>query len=228
VARAERLLGLIQVLRRHRRPVSGQTLADELGISLRTVYRDIQTLIGQGAAIDGEAGIGFILRPGFVLPPLMFSDEEIEALVLGLRWVAQRSDETFERAAMDALAKIAAVLPDDMRDSIENIGLLAAPDDDAVPVDLTLVRAAIRDEQKLELHYVDRDGDETQRVIWPIAIGFFKRAQVIAAWCEMRADYRHFRTDRIVRVRQTGKRYPRRRRLLMKEWRVIEGVAEQI
>jgi predicted DNA-binding transcriptional regulator YafY len=228
VARAERLLGLIQVLRRHRRPVSGQTLADELGISLRTVYRDIQTLIGQGAAIDGEAGIGFILRPGFVLPPLMFSDEEIEALVLGLRWVAQRSDETFERAAMDALAKIAAVLPDDMRDSIENIGLLAAPDDDAVPVDLTLVRAAIRDEQKLELHYVDRDGDETQRVIWPIAIGFFKRAQVIAAWCEMRADYRHFRTDRIVRLRQTAERYPRRRRVLMKEWRVVEGVAEQI
>ena len=228
MARAERLLGLIQVLRRHRRPVSGQTLADELGISLRTVYRDIQTLIGQGAAIDGEAGIGFILRPGFVLPPLMFGDEEIEALVLGLRWVAQRSDETFRRAATDALVKIAAVLPDDMRDSIENIGLLAAPDDDAVPVDLTLVRAAIRDEQKLVLHYVDRDGDETQRVIWPIAIGFFKRAQVIAAWCEMRADYRHFRTDRIVHMRQTAERYPRRRRVLMKEWRAIEGIAEQI
>jgi predicted DNA-binding transcriptional regulator YafY len=229
VARAERLLGLIQVLRRHRRPVSGQTLADELGISLRTVYRDIQTLIGQGAAIDGEAGIGFILRPGFVLPPLMFSDEEIEALVLGLRWVAQRSDETFERAATDALAKIAAVLPDDMRDSIENIGLLAGPDnDEAEPVDLALVRAAIRDEQKLVLHYVDREGEETQRVIWPIAIGFFKRAQVIAAWCEMRADYRHFRTDRIVRLRQTAERYPRRRRVLMKEWREIEGIAEQI
>jgi predicted DNA-binding transcriptional regulator YafY len=228
VARAERLLGLIQVLRRHRRPVSGQTLADELGISLRTVYRDIQTLIGQGAAIDGEAGIGFILRPGFVLPPLMFTDEEIEALVLGLRWVAQRSDETFERAATDALAKIAAVLPDDMRDSIENIGLLAGPDDEAEPVDLALVRAAIRDEHKLVLHYVDRDGDETQRVIWPIAIGFFKRAQVIAAWCEMRTDYRHFRTDRIVRLRQTDKRYPRRRRVLMKEWREIEGIAEQI
>jgi predicted DNA-binding transcriptional regulator YafY len=227
VARAERLLGLIQVLRRHRRPVSGQTLADELGISLRTVYRDIQTLIGQGAAIDGEAGIGFILRPGFVLPPLMFTNEEIEALVLGLRLVARRTDETFEQAAVNALAKIAAVLPDDLRDSIENIGLLAGPDD-GEPVDLAAVRAAIRDEHKLVLHYVDRDGDETQRVIWPIAIGFFKRAQVIAAWCEMRADYRHFRTDRIVRVAETGKRYPRRRRVLMKEWRVIEGVAEQI
>ena len=228
MARAERLLGLIQVLRRHRRPVSGQMLADELGISLRTVYRDIQTLVGQGAAIDGEAGVGFILRPGFVLPPLMFTDEEIEAVVLGLRLVAQRSDETFRRAAMDALAKIAAVLPGDMRDTIENIGLLAGPDDDADPVDLAAVRAAIRDEHKLVLHYVDREGEETQRVIWPVAIGFFRRAQVIAAWCEMRRDYRHFRTDRIVRVRPTAERYPRRRSVLMKEWREIEGIALQI
>ena len=228
MARAERLLGLIQVLRRHRRPVSGQTLADELGVSLRTVYRDIQTLIGQGAAIDGEAGIGFILRPGFVLPPLMFGDEEIEALVLGLRLVAQRTDAQLTRAAVDALAKIAAVLPDDLRDGIETIGLLAGPDIDAAPVDLTAVRAAIRNERRLVLHYADRDGAQTQRVIWPIAIGFFKRAQVIAAWCELRQDYRHFRTDRIVRVLATDQRYPRRRRVLMKEWREAEGVAEQM
>src|SRR6266699_2564373 len=93
VARAQRLLELIQLLRRHRRPVSGETLAPELGVSLRTLYRDIQTLIGQGAAIDGEAGVGYVLRPGFVLPPLMFTDEEIEALVLGLRWVARQTDE---------------------------------------------------------------------------------------------------------------------------------------
>jgi biotin operon repressor len=116
MARAERLLGLIQVLRRHRHPVSGQVLADELGVSLRTVYRDIQTLIGQGAAIDGEAGVGYVLRPGFVLPPMMFSDEEIEALVLGSRWVAQRTDERLSRAAANAVAKIAAVLPDDLRE----------------------------------------------------------------------------------------------------------------
>src|SRR5215813_14184768 len=101
MARAERLLELIQVLRRHRHPVSGQALADELGVSLRTLYRDIQTLIGQGAAIDGEAGVGYVLRPGFVLPPLMFSDEEIEALVLGLRFVTQRTDEPLARAATD-------------------------------------------------------------------------------------------------------------------------------
>src|SRR5262245_57724845 len=130
MARAERLLDLIQVLRRHRHPVSGQALANELGVSLRTVYRDIQTLIGQGAAIDGEAGVGYVLRPGFVLPPLMFSDEEIEALVLGSRWVAQRTDEPLARAAANAIAKIAAVLPDDLREGIEGTGLLAGPADD--------------------------------------------------------------------------------------------------
>src|SRR6187397_1854531 len=104
MARSERLLELIQALRRHRRPVSGQALADELGVSLRTIYRDVQTLVGQCAPIDGEAGLGFLLRPGFVVPQLMFSDEELEALVLGLRWVAQRTDSLSEHTAMNALA----------------------------------------------------------------------------------------------------------------------------
>lgn len=224
MARADRLLALIQVLRRHRFPVSGQAIADELGVSLRTVYRDIETLKGQGAAIDGEAGVGFVLRPGFVLPPLMFSDDEIEALVLGLRFVAQRADEQLEQAATDALAKIAAVLPDDLRESVAHIGLLAGPGDDAPAVDLATVRTAIRDEHKLALSYLDQNDEETQRVIWPIAIGFFKRAEVIAAWCELRRDFRHFRVDRIVRLRDTGARYPTRRRVLMKEWRDREGI----
>lgn len=229
MSRAERLLDLIQVLRRHRVPVSGQTLADELGVSLRTVYRDIQTLVGQGAAIDGEAGIGFILRPGFVLPPLMFSDEEIEALVLGLRWVAQQTDAPLRRSATDAMAKIAAVLPDDLREGVAGIGLLAAPAPSAPePIDLAPLRAAIREEHKVVLDYGDKAGERTRRTVWPIAIGFFERWRVVAAWCELRQDFRHFRTDRIASLRLTGKRYPRRRRALMKEWREREGIAEQI
>jgi predicted DNA-binding transcriptional regulator YafY len=152
MARSQRLLELIQVLRRYHHPVTGQALADELGISLRTIYRDVQTLIGQGAPIDGEAGLGFILRPGFVLPPLMFSDEELEALVLGLRWVAQRTDASFEHAAMNALAKIAAVLPDDLRNNVEGIGLIPFPSRDAdAKLDLAPVRAAIRSEQMVVL-----------------------------------------------------------------------------
>jgi predicted DNA-binding transcriptional regulator YafY len=225
MVRAGRLLALIQVLRRHRRPVSGQRLADELGVSLRTVYRDIATLVGQGAAVDGEAGVGYVLRPGFVLPPLMFTDEEIEAVVLGLRWVTNRRDEPLERAAYDALAKIAAVLPPDVRDRIEDIGLLVGPEEDeGDAVDLAPIREAIRNEHKLVIRYVDREGDLSRRVIWPIALGFFKRAQVIAAWCEMRKDFRHFRVDRIGGLRATGKRYARRRAILMTEWRKQEGI----
>jgi predicted DNA-binding transcriptional regulator YafY len=228
MSRSERLLDLIQVLRRHRRPVSGQALADELGVSLRTVYRDIQTLIGQGAAIDGEAGIGFVLRPGFVLPPLMFTDEEIEALVLGLRFVARQTDAPLERAAADALAKIAAVLPDDLRDRVADVGLIAAPVAVAEAIDLAPLRAAIRSEHKVVLDYADKQGERTRRTIWPIAIGFFERTRVIAAWCELRADFRHFRTDRIAALRLTGRRYPQRRRVLMRQWRESEGISEPI
>src|SRR5580698_3000252 len=108
MSRAQRLLDLIQILRRHRFPVAGTALADELGISLRTLYRDIDTLKAQGAHIDGEPGVGYILRPGFMLPPLMFSEEEIEALVLGSRWVHQRADRALADAAANVLAKIGA------------------------------------------------------------------------------------------------------------------------
>jgi predicted DNA-binding transcriptional regulator YafY len=228
MARSQRLLELIQVLRRHRQPVSGQALADELGVSLRTVYRDIQTLIGQGATIDGEAGLGFILRPGFVLPPLMFSDEELEALVLGLRWVAQRTDASFEHAAMNALAKIAAVLPSDLRNNVEGIGLVVPfpTRDTEERIDLTPIRAAIRSEQMVVLDYADVKGQHTRRTVWPIALAFFERSRVLAGWCELRQDFRHFRIDRIIALRDTGERYPQRRRVLMKQWREIEKIAE--
>jgi predicted DNA-binding transcriptional regulator YafY len=228
MARSQRLLELIQVLRRHRQPVSGQALADELSVSLRTVYRDIQTLIGQGATIDGEAGLGFVLRPGFVLPPLMFSDEELEALVLGLRWVAQRTDASFEHAAMNALAKIAAVLPDDLRNNVEGIGLIAVPSRDAdARHDLAPIRAAIRSEQMVMLDYADVKGEHTRRTVWPIALAFFENSRVLAAWCELRQDFRHFRIDRIIALHKTGQRYPQRRRVLMKQWREIEKIAKR-
>jgi predicted DNA-binding transcriptional regulator YafY len=229
VARAERLLDLIQVLRRHRRPVSGQTLADELGISLRTVYRDIQTLIGQGAAIDGEAGIGFILRPGFVLPPLMFSEEEVEALVLGSRWVADRADARLAIAARDALAKIAAVLPAEFRNDLETSALLVGP---GAPIgagdaELLAIRRAIRSERKLAITYLDLKERSSSRTIWPFALAFFDRARVVVAWCEMRQAFRHFRTDRITALTAAEERYPRRRQALMKEWREAQGFAAQ-
>lgn len=225
MSRSERLLELIQTLRRYRRPVSGQTLADETNVSLRTLYRDIATLQAQGADIEGEPGMGYILKPGFLLPPLMFSEDEIEALVLGSRWVASRTDSDLSRAAANVLAKIAAVLPDDMKPKLESSNLLVPPSFSDIKdvVDLSLVRKAIRNEHIVEIGYVDAAGVETERKIWPFALGFYDRVRVIAAWCEMRNDFRNFRTDRIQRMEPQGKRYPRRKAELLKAWRIAEG-----
>ena len=221
MSRTERLFDLLQILRSHRRPVTGQVLADELGVSIRTLYRDIGTLQGQGADIEGEPGLGYVLKPGFMLPPLMFSEEEIEALVLGSKWVADRADARLGTAANQALAKIGAVLPRDLRDQLETNGLYIAPGRpiEAGIIDLGVIRQAIRREHKLEIDYVTAEGKQSRRVIWPFVIGFFDQVRVIAAWCELREDYRHFRADRIRAAKETGKRYPRRRQAMVAEWR---------
>jgi predicted DNA-binding transcriptional regulator YafY len=227
MSRAERLLELMQVLRRHRHPVSGAALAGELRISLRTLYRDIASLQAQGAHIDGAPGLGYVLRPGFVLPPLMFAEEEIEALVLGSRWVADRADHRLGAAARNALAKIAAVLPADRRHELESSALLVGPGD-AIAVgdaEIIAIRTAIRGERKLDVTYRDGEGRETSRTIWPFALGFFDRARVVAAWCELRQSIRHFRTDRIIALTPTSARYPRRRHALLKEWRASQGMS---
>jgi len=220
MSRSERLLDLIQTLRRHRRPASGQVLADELGISIRTLYRDIATLQGQGAPIEGEAGLGYVLKPGFMLPPLMFTDEEIEAIVLGSRWVAKQPDTRLSAAATNALVKIAAVLPDDPREELDASTLLVGPPAQPVEsIDLGLVRQAIRNERKLSFVYRDAGGTGSERTVWPFALGFFDKVRVVVAWCEMRQDFRHFRADRISALNATDIRYPRRRPVLLKEWR---------
>ena len=220
MSRSERLLDLIQILRRHRQPVSGRTLAGEMGVSIRTLYRDIVTLQGQGAPIEGEAGLGYVLKPGFMLPPLMFTDEEIEAIVLGSRWVAKQPDKRLAVAAADALAKIAAVLPDDLREDLDATTLLVGPrPDSAETIDLGVVRQAIRDERKLSFVYRDAEGAASRRMVWPFALAFFDKVRVMVAWCEMRQDFRHFRADRMSGLAATDIRYRRRRQAMLKEWR---------
>jgi len=229
LSRAERLLALMQVLRRQRQPARGMGLAAELGISLRTLYRDIASLRAQGAHIDGEPGIGYVLRPGFLLPPLMFSAEEIEALALGSRWVADRADSSLGDAARNALAKIGAVLPADLRHELDSSALLVGPGTPMAIGDAELrrIRQAIRMERKLDIHYRDLQDKLSVRTIWPFALGFFEQARVIAAWCESRQAFRHFRTDRIVSLQVCDTRYPRRRQALMQDWRQIEGIPVQ-
>lgn len=226
MSRSERLLDLLQILRGYRQPVSGQALADRLGVSIRTLYRDIATLQGQGADIQGEAGLGYVLKPGFMLPPLMFTVDEIEALVLGARWVARRGDDRLGQAALSAQARIADVLPPALRDEMAASALLVGPGPGpAAVIDPAVIRAAIRAEHKLAISYGNAAGALSDRVIWPFAIGFFDRVQVVVAWCELRDGFRVFRIDRISACSDMATRYPRRRQALLKAWQIERDIA---
>jgi predicted DNA-binding transcriptional regulator YafY len=225
MSRSERLLQLMQILRRHHYPVRGANLAQELGISLRSLYRDIASLQAQGAQITGEAGIGYVLQAGFTLPPLMFNTEEIEALVLGSRWVAKSTDAQLAHAAKDALAKIAAVLPGEARHELETSGLMIGPDSNRQDENhLREIRVAIRKQCKLEISYCDEHGNISQRTVWPCALAFFDRVRVLVAWCELREDFRHFRTDRINDLRIGAQGFPRSRASLLKAWKAQQGI----
>jgi predicted DNA-binding transcriptional regulator YafY len=230
MSRARRLLQLVQLLRRHRRPVTAETLAEGLEISVRSLYRDIATLRAQGAPIEGEAGVGYVLRPGFLLPPLMFGETELEALVLGLRLAEAHGDALLGAAAVDALAKLRAVLPDDARDLVDGTGLLAGPSQErpVEQIDLGEVRRAIRAQEKVRIVYADASGRGTERTIWPLALAFFARVRLVVGYCESREDFRNFRTDRIARWTPTGAPMPRPRAALLREWQARESIPEPL
>ncbi len=220
MSRAARLLQLLEALRGHRHPVSTTTLAAELHVSPRTLYRDVATLREQGAQIDGAAGMGYVLQPGFTLPPLMFGEDEIEALVLGVRWVALQADPTLAQAARQALERIRATLPGPLRLAVDTSGLLVPPGRPVAPEPwLPTLRRAIRTEQSVHIAYRDVHETVSQRTVWPFAMAFFQESRMLAAWCELRQDFRHFRADRVVALTETGLRYPARRHTLMRRWR---------
>ena len=221
-SRARRLLRLLDLLHGRRRPVSGAALADELQVSLRTVYRDVAALREQGAGIDGDPGIGYLMRPGFLLPPLMFSQDELEALVLGARWVQGLADAELAKAADAALTRITATLPSALKLAVDTSGLFVPGhrENRAPEPWLPVLRHAIRNEEMLAMDYVDADGRSTRRTIWPFAMAFFDPAtRLIAAWCELREDFRHFRAERVASLAATGRRYPVRRHVLIRRWR---------
>lgn len=211
---AARLLDLVQALRGRRQPVAAAALAEELGVSPETVDRDVVMLVGLGAEIE-RSERGYVLPPGFFLPPLAFDADEIDAVILGLRLVAEREDDELGEAAEAALAKIAAVLPDEIEDEAPT-----APAEGSPP--LAAIQTAIRREERLLLSYVDKKGRASERVVWPVATDDFAAAEILAAWCETRGAFRHFRLDRIRSAQPTGERYPARRRLLLAEWRLSE------
>lgn len=216
---------LMQLLSARRQPVTARQLAEQLTVSVRTVYRDVRALGQLGASIDGSAGVGYLLRSGFFLPPLMFSDEEIEALVLGARWVRGQGDAGLAQAADTALGKIAGAAPTPLREKIGEIGLWAPRASRPEGIDTGSVRRAIREERRVHLHYRDAAGASSRRVVWPIALGYFEGQRVMAAWCELRADFRHFRIDRIAALAVAEERYPKPRRVLVRAWKAGHAAA---
>jgi predicted DNA-binding transcriptional regulator YafY len=197
--RADRLFDIIQALRLARTPLTAAAIAVELEVNPRTVYRDIATLQARRVPIEGAAGIGYVLRRGFELPPLMFTEEEVEAIAVAVRLLPRTGDAGLAAAARSVLNKLAAVMPESLRERLSSapihVSLRGAPV--ARAVDLSAIRAAIREARKLRIAYVDANGTASARVIRPIAMEYYMEATLICAWCELRQDYRHFRADRI-------------------------------
>lgn len=220
MAKSDRLLQMMQCLRTMPAPVKAQDLGDELGVSLRTIYRDIESLRRSGALIDGAAGYGYTLQEDPALPPMMFSRDEMEALVLGLREVVQVADPVLAKAAENALSKLKASLPERMRSEFEHAVLYARrfytrPD---IRIDIAALREATRHEYVIEIDYVDVEGRSTHRTIQPLALVFFDRSLVVLAYCEMRLDYRSFRIDRIERMNQLERSFRPRRVPMLREY----------
>lgn len=221
MTRTQRLLTLLQILKESRYPITAESLASQLQISVRSIYRDIDELRCQGADIAGEAGIGYQLKSGLLLPPLMFDENELEALILGLRWVENNADEELKLSAIRAINKINAVVKQSAQAVISQTTLFA-PSTQTTSIDNVIakdLRRSLRKETKARIEYQDESGKHSHRIIWPIAIGYMKATQVLAAWCELRQNYRHFRLDRIQSYTALDEKLPYPKHYLFEQWR---------
>jgi predicted DNA-binding transcriptional regulator YafY len=220
MARANRLFELIGILRVRKTPVTALDLAEAVGISQRSIYRDIETLRGLGAPIVGEAGLGYCLNKGFFLPQFAFSPDELDALALGLGWVQQRADPALAQSSESPLAKILAARSGGSatNDGPPVLAPAASLSERMDPPEAALVREAIRRQRKARIHYADARGAVSERIIWPIAIIYFDDVRVLAAWCERRSAFRHFRIDRLHDATMLDERYPGRRQTLLVRW----------
>jgi len=219
MSRSHRLMQLMQLFRSLPAPVRAQSLADETGVSLRSVYRDIEALRGMGAVIDGAAGFGYTLIDDPALPPMSFSQDEIEALVLGLREVQAVADPVLSKAAQSALGKLRASLPSSQKHQLEHSSLHAKrfharPE---IKIDVGKLRGSIRAETVVEIHYSDQNDTKTKRTIYPLGIIFLESTLVLASWCLLRQDFRTFRLDRIIEVIETNQSFRPKRVSLLRD-----------
>ena len=221
--RSDRLFDIIQRLRTAGRPTTAATLAAELEVTPRTVYRDIATLQARRVPIEGAAGVGYVLRKGFDLPPLMFTIDEVEAIAVGARLVRRLKDPKLQEAANAVLAKVTVVVPERLRRHIADTPVYVSPGmvAEAEGADLAEVRAAIRDSRKLYIAYADEQGRRTNRVIWPIAMAYYVDVTLVGAWCELRADYRNFRVERIQSSKVLDEHFDQDGGRLFREWSAL-------
>ena len=218
--RAERLFQIIQILRRSTLPVTGAALAAELEVSTRTVYRDVADLMAQRLPITGEAGLGYLLAAEYDMPPLMLTPAELEAVALGAQWVAGRGDPLLSPAARDVLAKIAAAVPAHLRSFIAEPSTSAEPSLNNMEeaVETASLRDAVRKRLKLRLQYCAENGEQTERIVWPVVLGYSDTKRVLIAWCELRQGFRHFRTDRMQAAELLNQPIGEPRGLLLRRW----------
>lgn len=207
--RTDRLFDLIQILRDGRLHRAGE-MAEKLGVSTRTIWRDMATLMASGMPVEGERGVGYILRAPITLPPMILSGTEIEALRLGVKLVAESEDPALARAARSLAAKIASVTPAPPPEEANPLfDFAGASEEDRAAGHIPQLRAAIRNRERLAITYIDPEGHETHRDIRPLELALWGRIWTLGAWCEAREGFRSFRIDRIVALTPTGETFPR-------------------
>ena len=218
--RADRLFDVIQVLRTAKQPVTAATLAAELEVTVRTIYRDVATLQARRVPIEGAPGLGYVLRKGFDLPPLMFTVDEIEAVTVGARMVQRLRDPELQAAARRVLDKVTVVLPESLRGHLADAPFYVSKGEAATPqgVEMAAVRSAIRDRRKLRIAYVDEKSRRTRRTIWPLAMAYYVDVTLVGAWCELRKDLRNFRVERIAASRVLAERFQDHNGRLLAQW----------
>ena len=206
--RADRLFQIIQNLH-HERVVTAQDLAEELEVSARTIYRDIQDLSLSGVPITGEVGQGYRLMRGFQLPPLMFKEDELEALLLGARMVRAWTDKGLAHAAHQALQKIEHAIPEKLKPALERQDMIVPdfPREGQASEQLTIIRQAIKDQHKIQFDYIREDKQHSSRIIHPLSLFYWGKVWTVVGWCELRDTFRHFRLDRMKAVKNGNERF---------------------
>ncbi len=221
--RSDRLFDIIQRLRTARSPMTAAAIAADLEVAPRTVYRDIAALQASRVPIEGAAGVGYVLRRGYDLPPLMFTADEVDAMAVGMRLLRRTRDPGLQQAADSVLSKLAAVLPARLRGSLDTPPFHVSEGDAREPgaISLAALRVAIREANKLRITYRDLGGTASERVIRPVAMEYYVEVTLVCAWCELRNDYRHFRADRIEAAAVLPESFAAERERLLSGWMAL-------